>query len=308
MADDKLKQELLYMVLLASKYDFTKMEVVEEILRLENERQILTSVFGKRFKGRIFDIAAGTEFESTCVICGQHAENNVICQHCIDTIGGSEYALNKVKPTTFKDKIKTELKKDVIKVKGVFKQFDKSQTRDFSQNNESSQTGKNSKTISNKIKKSLQFALIGCLSLILIFQLWIFAMFISIPDFNPSEKVRNSSFEIVPVSSSEEAYNQLLLDFPEEDGYTITFAREDMEYSGRFLLNQGDCCIEIEDSLTDEERYDYYFQEPVYVFYVSYLFEHTAKTGIAEVNMDGAILIEGSFNDGRRTDSFYKFR
>ena len=50
MGDEKLKQELLYMVKLTSKYDLSNMEVVESILRLENERVILGSVFGKRFK------------------------------------------------------------------------------------------------------------------------------------------------------------------------------------------------------------------------------------------------------------------
>ena len=54
--DDKLKQELYYMVRLTSKYDFTNMELVEGILRLENERRILNSVFGSRFKRRIFDM------------------------------------------------------------------------------------------------------------------------------------------------------------------------------------------------------------------------------------------------------------
>ena len=49
MGDEKLKQELLYMVKLTSKYDLSNMEVVESILRLENERVILGSVFGKRF-------------------------------------------------------------------------------------------------------------------------------------------------------------------------------------------------------------------------------------------------------------------
>ena len=33
-----------------------------------------------------------------------------------------------------------------------------------------------------------------------------------------------------------------------------------------------------------------------------------SKNRIAEINKDGSIIIEGSFNDGRRTDSFYKFR
>ena len=123
MADEKLKQELFYMVKLTTKYDFTKMEVVEGILRLENERQILGSVFGKRFKARIFDIAAGQEVEDTCVICGQHADNKVICQHCLSTIGESDYAKNKIKDKEIKsrfniagfkkvlDKIKLPVKK-----------------------------------------------------------------------------------------------------------------------------------------------------------------------------------------------------
>ena len=267
MADDKLRQELLYMVRLTSKYDFSRMEVDEGILRLENERQILGSVFGKRFKARIFDIAAGQVVDESCVICGQHADNKVICQHCLSTIGDSEYAKNKIK------------------------------------------TKENSKKISaGKVKRSAQGVLIVCLTLILFIQIWIFGLWLSIPDYNPTEEARVSSNEIVPVESADDAYAQLLLDFPEEEGYTVTFSREDADYVGRFLLNPGDCCLEIEDSLTDEERYDYFFKEDVYVFYISYLEENTGKVGIAEVNHAGSILIEGSFNDGRRTDSFYKFR
>ena len=106
MADDKLRQELLYMVRLTSKYDFSRMEVVEGILRLENERQILGSVFGKRFKARIFDIAAGQAVDESCVICGQHADNKVICQHCLSTIGDSEYAKNKIKTKENDKKLK----------------------------------------------------------------------------------------------------------------------------------------------------------------------------------------------------------
>ena len=267
MADDKLRQELLYMVRLTSKYDFSRMEVVEGILRLENERQILGSVFGKRFKARIFDIAAGQAVDESCVICGQHADNKVICQHCLSTIGDSEYAKNKIK------------------------------------------TKENDKKISiGKVKRCVQGVLIVCLTLILFIQIWILGVWLSIPDYNPTEEARVSSNEIVPVESADDAYAQLLLDFPEEEGYTVTFSREDADYVGRFLLNPGDCCLEIEDSLTDEERYDYFFKEDVYVFYISYLEENTGKVGIAEVNHAGSILIEGSFNDGRRTDSFYKFR
>jgi hypothetical protein len=262
MADDRLRQEFFYMVRLTSKYDFSKMEVVENILRMENQRQILVSPFGKRFKERIFDIAAGQETDSKCVLCGQHADNQVICNHCMETIGGSEYA-------------KSQLKEEK-------KPFN--------------------------IKKILQFILIGCLILILLFQIWIASLWVSIPDYNPREEARNSAFEKVPVSNKEEALAQILLDFPEEEGYTVTFAREDKEFTGRFLLNLGDCCLEVEDGLTSEEKYDYFFTDDVYAFYISYLEGNTGKVGMAEINHDGAIIIEGSFNDGRRTDSFYKFR
>ena len=70
MADDKLRQELYYIAKLTTKYDFKDMSVVEEILRQENERKLLTSVFGARFKTRIFDIASDVKHEDTCVICG----------------------------------------------------------------------------------------------------------------------------------------------------------------------------------------------------------------------------------------------
>ncbi|WP_028243972.1 hypothetical protein [Pseudobutyrivibrio ruminis] len=267
MGDEKLRQEFLYMVKLTSKYDFTRMEVVEGILRLENEREILGSVFGKRFKSRIFDIAAGLETDEKCVICGQHADNHVICNHCMETIGDSDYAKNKIKSEVApKKKLKIDIKGCITTV------------------------------------------IVVLLVLILLFQIWILVLFNSIPDYNKEEKPRVSEHEVTAVSSLDDAYNQIVLDFPEEDGYTVTFGRTDSEYVGRFNLELGDCCLEKEDELTDEERYDYFFTEDVYVFYISYLQNHSSKVGIAEINQDGEIIIEGTFNDGRRTDSFYKFR
>ncbi len=269
MADENLRKELLYMVRLTSKYDFTNMDVVEEILRLENERTILGSVFGKRFKARIFDIATGQQTDGNCVICGQKAENQVICKHCIESIGESNYAKNKI---VNKEKTKNRfLRADVL-------------------------------------KKGFQLAVIVCLTVILFIQLWILSIWRTIPAYNPIETAINSSNEVVAVSSKEDALKQLQLDFPEEEGYSVYFGRMDSDYVGRFLLDLGECCAEVEENLTDEERYDYFFKEDVYVFYISYLEEHTAKQGVAEVNSDGAIILMGSFNNGRRTDSFYKFR
>ena len=300
MADDKLRQELLYMVRLTSKYDFSRMEVVEGILRLENERQILGSVFGKRFKTRIFDIAAGQTVDESCVICGQHADNKVICQHCLSTIGESDYAKNKIKTKENDKKLRIpDFKKLIDKIKSISKQ-DKTKEEIKEKVHDRISLG--------RVKRYVQGVLVFCLTLILFIQIWILGLWLTIPDYNPTEEARVSSNQVVPVESADDAYAQLLLDFPEEEGYTVTYSREDADYVGRFLLNPGDCCLEIEDNLTDEERYDYFFKEDVYVFYISYLEENTGKVGIAEVNHAGSILIEGSFNDGRRTDSFYKFR
>ena len=300
MADDKLRQELLYMVRLTSKYDFSRMEVVEGILRLENERQILGSVFGKRFKTRIFDIAAGQVVDENCVICGQHADNKVICQHCLSTIGESDYAKNKIKTKENDKKLRIpDFKKLIDKIKSISKQ-DKTKEEIKEKVHDRISLG--------RVKRYVQGILIFCLTLILFIQIWILGLWLTIPDYNPTEEARVSLNQVVPVESADDAYAQLLLDFPEEEGYTVTYSREDADYVGRFLLNPGDCCLEIEDNLTDEERYDYFFKEDVYVFYISYLEENTGKVGIAEVNHAGSILIEGSFNDGRRTDSFYKFR
>ena len=298
MADDKLRQELLYMVKLTSKYDLSRMEVVEGILRLENERQILGSVFGKRFKARIFDVAAGVVTDEKCVICGQHAENKIICNHCLDTIGGSEYAKSKFKNS---EEQKKKLAFPKIKLPHISISRPK-----FLKANEVDVKAKAKN--SSGLKKGLQAILIVCLTLILFIQLWILSLWHRIPDYNPIEEARVSSNEVIPIDSQEEAYAEIEKDFPESEGYTITFSRKDTEYAGRFLLEKGACCLEIEEQLSDDERYDYFLTDEVYVFYISYLKEHTSKLGIAEINSDGAIIIEGSFNDGRRTDSFYKFR
>ncbi len=304
MSDEKLKQELFYMVKLASKYDFSKMEVVEGILRLENERQILSSVFGKRFKTRIFDIAAGQETDCKCVICGQEAENKVICQHCLRSIGESAYAKSKI---TIKENNKASIKLKLPKLSLPKLSLPKIVLPKFTLPKVSTEKISEHKTSFN-LKTVLQGIAVVCLSLILCFQIWILALWYSMPDYNKRVKARNSAFEKVEVNSKEDAYNQLILDFPENEGYTVSFARMDYDYVGRFSLKTGACCTEAEENLPEEELYDYFFQEEVYVFYISYLEEHTAKLGIAEINQAGAILIEGSFNDGRRTDSFYKFR
>ncbi len=297
MADDnKLKQELLYMASITSKYDFTRMEVVEGILRLENERRILDSVFGRRFKTRIFDIAAGVKIDDTCVLCGQHADNRVICNHCMETILGSDYAKNKIKnKQTKRFKLPTidfsKFKLPEIKLPKL--EFLK--TEEIPDNRK-------------KSVKIFQYAAVICLTLILFMQTWLLTIAFSLPSYNPTVEAKVSDNDPVAVSDIEAAKLQLQKDFPEDQGYTITFAREDTDYAGRFLVDRGDCCLEVEEQLSDEERYDYFFTEPIYIFYISYNEDDAGKVGMAEVNHTGSILVMGSFNDGRRTDSFYRYR
>lgn len=301
MADDnKLKQELLYMASITSKYDFTKMEVVEGILRLENERRILDSVFGRRFKTRIFDIAAGVKIDDTCVLCGQPADNRVICNHCMETILGSDYA---------KNKIKTKQKKRFSLPKIDFSKFKLPEIKLPKIELPKSVEKPEEKPVEGfSAKKILQYAAIVCLTLILFIQIWLVSIALTLPDYNPVVEAKVSVNEPVAVSDVDTAKAQLEKDFPADQGYIITFAREDTDYVGRFLIDKGDCCVEIEEQLTDEERYDYFFTEPVFIFYISNIEEFSARVGMAEVNQAGSILVMGSFNDGRRTDSFYKYR
>ncbi len=281
MESDKLKQELFYMARLTSKYDFSKMEVVEGILRLENERSILDSVFGCRFKTRIFDIAAGVETDEKCVLCGNHADNKVICNHCMETILGSGYAKDKLPDAKTKSRINFRFPHIALS-KIEFKHL--------------------------AVKTVLKGLLLICLILILIIQIWILSVWHSLPTYNAKEQPEISSYEPEAVNSVEEATSALAKDFPAEEGYTIQFAREDTQYVGRFLLENGTCCEEAEEQLTDEKRYDYFFTEEVYVFYISLNEEYTAKVGMAEMNRSGSVIILGEFNDGRRTDCFYKYR
>lgn len=276
MGDEKLKQELFYMVKLASKYDFSQMSLVEEILRQENERKILTSVFGTRFKARIFDIAAGVNDTDSCVICGKPAENKCICKNCMDSILESDYAKNQAK----------KKRRINIPFKAVFSSI--------------------SKNIN--VKKSIQLLLIFCLLIIFVIQSSLLITWIFLPDYNPTVEARVSEYEPQTVSDQNAAFEQLSMDFPQDMGYSIVYARQDKEYVGRFLLNKGDCCEELEDTLTEEECYDYFFTEPVFVFYISNIEEYSARVGLAEVSENGSILVLGSFNDGRRTDCHYKFR
>ncbi|MCR4694271.1 MAG: hypothetical protein K5773_02975 [Pseudobutyrivibrio sp.] len=268
----KLKQELLYMVKLTEKYDFTNRQVVDGILRLENERQILTSVFGKRFKDRIFDIAYDNASNNTCVICGQEAENGVICQDCLNRISHSAYASAKAGET--EHDIQTEVKtKKKIHFLSYFK-----------------------------------YVLLVSLALICFAQIWLLYTFHTLPDHNPTQEPYISDKEIVAVSDEESALAQLQLDYSPDDGYDIISLGPVVELSGLFANEVGASATEIEENLSDEERYDYFLIEEAYKFYISYNDGVSIKLGLAEVSTQGNIIVKGDFNDLRDPNAFYRIR
>lgn len=318
MSEDKLKQELLYMVKLAEKYDFRNELVVSEIKKLESQRQILTSVFGQRFLTRITELSQQTEQTHKCVVCGKLiAKNGVICEGCMNSIGNSFYAnnINKIKENTETagqaqgqeqgQEIRLEPvaePKAKIKIDIVAKLKEKIKLA------KANDLKKEKLTVGITIKHLLARILAVCLTLILFTQIWVLYVFYSIPDYNPPEEARISSNPIVAVSNEDEAKAQVMLDFPEEEGYTVTFCMHSEDYEGRFLVDLGANVDEVEANLSEEDRYEYFFSEDTYLFFVTYHEENTAKAGIAEINASGEILIQGSFNDGRDTDFFYRFR
>ncbi len=313
MADDKLRQELYYIAKLTTKYDFKDMSVVEEILRQENERKLLTSVFGTRFKTRIFDIASDVKHEDTCVICGKPAENGVACAACLKSILESKYAKNKneIEQTGRFNLKKLFDNKLFRRVKSFFSSMtSKSKKADEIPEKvdtvESSETTKWYKSI--RAKHVFQYSCIVCLTLILFIQIYILGVWLSLPTYNKKEPVRKSQYEATALADENQALKELQKEFPEEDGYTITYSRQDREYVGRFLIDIGDCCEEVEEELSPEERYEYFFQEDVYVFYITNISDYSAVVGKAEVNANGSIILTGSFNDGRKTDCLYRFR
>lgn len=321
MADEKLRQELYYMAKLVEKYDFKDMNVVEGILRQENDRKILESVFGTRFKSRIFDIAAGADGDRSCVICGKEADNGVMCEVCLKSILESNYAKNKnqikeneksgtnvikEKMSTVVDNIKTVFKKDETVDKPEKKKLEfVSKLKNIFTKESGDEITSEKKA---KVTKVFQYSAIVCLALILFIQIYILAVWLSLPTYNKKVKAQDSQFTAEAVSDEDAAYQQLLKDFPESEGYSIIYSRQDRQYVGKFLVDIGQCCEDVEEQLTPEERYDYFFEEDVYVFYISNISDLSAEIGMAEVNSDGAIILTGSFNNGRKTDCYYRFR
>lgn len=307
MADDKLRQELYYIAKLATKYDFKDMAIVEEILRQENERKLLTSVFGTRFKSRIFDIASDAKHDSNCVICGKPADNGVVCAECLKSILESKYAKSK---NEIKENKRFDFKRifDNKLFHGIknFFSYLISKSKKIDETTESKDTrGRHEKS---KAKRVFQYSCIVCLTLILFVQIYILSVWLSLPTYNKKEAVRESQYKATAVADENAALKELQKEFPEEDGYTITYSRQDREYVGRFLIDIGACCEEVEEGLSPEERYDYFFQEDVYVFYITNISDYSAIVGKAEINADGAIVLTGSFNDGRETNRLYRFR
>ncbi len=352
MSDAKLKQELLYMVRIAEKYDLTDKDIVNIILREDAEGRIFSSVFGQRFKARIKDLSEGKAPSDTCIICGKpDGPNTVICSSCKKSIGDSYYAKHlsggqdkKEEAAALQEQSSAAKSNDlqeqnsVAESIGLQKQISASETKDLQENtiyekivdskaqmhledsldleetdfSAASNNLKESLTsrihIPAKLKKIIAVIAILILSLAAVCQIGILCLYMTIPDRNIPMEARVSSYEPVPVSDEAQALAAISQDFPESEGYTITFCRMDREYVGALSTKLGQAVLTDTAGLSDEELYDYYMTDTVYIFFISYLENYTARLGVAEINAEGQILIQGSFNDGRDSSLQYRFR
>ncbi len=286
MSDAKLKQELLYMVRIAEKYDLTDSNIVNIILKEDANGKIFSSVFGQRFKDRIKDLSEKKSCSGSCIICGRtESADTVICSFCMKSIGDSYFAKHQNEPNDEKKEqdisaSSTNLKKPII----------------------------SRIPISARLKKIIIVIAIVILSLGVLFQIGVLCLYMTIPDRNIPIEAKVSAFEARPVLDENEALNAIKQDFPESEGYTVTFCRRDREYAGAFSTELGEAALTDTSGLSDEELYNYYMTDTVYIFFISYLQDYTARLGIAEINDQGQILIQGSFNDGRDSSLQYRFR
>ncbi len=296
MSDAKLKQELLYMVRIAEKYDLTDKDIVNIILREDAEGRIFSSIFGQRFKARIKDLSEGKATSDSCIICGKpDGPNTVICSSCKKSIGDSYYAKHL---SGGQDK-----EAEAVQEEPSLKETDFSAA---SNNLKESLTSRIH--IPAKLKKIIAVIAILILSLAAVCQIGILCLYMTIPDRNIPMEARASSYEPVPVSDEDQALAAISQDFPESEGYTITFCRMDREYVGALSTELGQAVLTDTSGLSDDELYDYYMTDTVYIFFISYLENYTARLGVAEINAEGQILIQGSFNDGRDSSLQYRFR
>ncbi len=364
MSDAKLKQELLYMVRIAEKYDLTDKDIVNIILREDAEGRIFSSVFGQRFKARIKDLSEGKSDSDTCIICGKpDGPNTVICSPCKKSIGDSYYAKHISGVQDKKEEAEAVQEEPSLEEKEALqeqssaaesndlqeqnsvaesivlqKQISASETKDLQENtiyekivdskaqmhledsldleetdfSAASNNLKESLTsrihIPAKLKKIIAVIAILILSLAAVCQIGILCLYMTIPDRNIPMEARVSSYEPVPVSDEAQALAAISQDFPESEGYTITFCRMDREYVGALSTKLGQAVLTDTAGLSDEELYDYYMTDTVYIFFISYLENYTGRLGVAEINAEGQILIQGAFNDGRDSNLQYRFR
>ena len=338
MADEKLKQELLYMVRLSQKYDLSNKLIVDGIKEMEQDRQLLSSVFGTRFLGRITDLSEGRQVSHSCVICGSNeAANGVICQACTDRIAGSAYAshgaVKKTKPaeapqinkpeqppvqepavnetavnesTSTKPAVKLpEIKVPQVKLK--LPQIKLPQIKTKEQTKEKNRLG--SWKFTRPQVAALILLTIWFAANMAAYIIWFNAetMF-DVVVYNHIEPATVSEAEPVEIDNQADALEAVASEFPAEEGWDIKYLGYEDYPVGYFTVDKGDNVTEAIDSLTDEERYDFFFVDGCYKYIVSYKDETSAKLGVVLVNMDGKILTMGSFNNGRDTNSYYRIR
>lgn len=112
---------------LSQEYNYSNEEDVKAILdKIGNNKLFQQSPFGMRYINRLSVLGSGMA-PSSCILCGKHAENQVICNICMNTIGQYVGKMQKQPTVPKKTEKKNTNSEDITaSIEDLFKDMDDS--------------------------------------------------------------------------------------------------------------------------------------------------------------------------------------
>jgi len=90
MADQTTKKDILQIVKLSKKYDYSDKQVLKQILDLSEQRSMFQSKFGKKYLSRLRTMYEDLAYEDVCIICNKNETTaGVMCSSCMDSLVAS---------------------------------------------------------------------------------------------------------------------------------------------------------------------------------------------------------------------------
>lgn len=86
MAKEDEKNVAAAICKMSQDYDYHNIQDVKDILsKIGNNKLFQQTMFGMRYINRLATMIAGSA-SSSCILCGKHADNQVMCSTCMNTI------------------------------------------------------------------------------------------------------------------------------------------------------------------------------------------------------------------------------